>query len=184
MMHWESPNERNAFCLLDFRPDVIAYREQACEIVYLDEGGKERSHFPDIEVLTMNGHELWEVKPERHANRGPLSSRTNILTEALPAYALTYRVALGEDLRKQPRLNTMQKVLPFGRRPVSSADRNSVARELLHDGILRWEDACTGRFGPNGREILCRLVLEGYLQIDVELPFGMMTEFLPGTRSW
>lgn len=184
MMHWESPNERNAFCLLDFRSDVIAYREQSCEIVYLDDAGQLATHFPDIEVVTVNGRELWEVKTEYYANREPISRRTEILTEALSAYGLTYHMAVAEGLSKQPRLNTMQKVLHFGRRSVSSTERIVIGRELVQSGRLTWGDACSGRLGPNGREILCRLVLEGFLQIDTNLPFGMTTEFVPGNRRW
>jgi hypothetical protein len=184
MMHWESPNEPNAFCLLDFRSDVIAYREQSCEIIYLDDAGRKAAHYPDIEVLTVNGRELWEVKTEYYANRDPVSRRTEILTEALSAYGLTYRVAVAEMLSMQPRLNTMQKVLRFGRRSVSSAERIDIARELVQSGRLTWHDACSRRLGPNGREILCRLVLEGFLQIDTDLPFGFTTEFVPGKRSW
>jgi hypothetical protein len=182
-MHWESPNERNAFCLLDFRSDVIAYREQSCEIIYLDDEGQEATHYPDIEVLLANGHELWEVKTKYYADHEQVSRRTELITEELSAYGITYRVAVAEELRKQPRLNTMQKVSRFGSRSVSSAERIDVARKLVQGGRLTWGDACSGLLGPNGREILCRLVLEGFLQINADLPFDMTTEFALGERS-
>jgi hypothetical protein len=184
MMHWESTNERNAFCQLDFRWDVIAYREQSCEIVYIDDEGREASHYPDIEVLTVNGRELWEVKTALYANREPTSRRTQILTEALSAYGLTYCVAIAERLRMQPQLNTIQKILRFGRRALSSAERIDIVRELTRNGRLTWEDACSGLLGSNGREIVCRAVLEGFLQFDADLPFSMTTEFVFGNRSW
>jgi hypothetical protein len=185
MMHWEWPDERNAFSLLDFRSDVAAYREQPCEIIYLDDDGKQVPYSPDIEVLTASGREFWEVEePQCHAQSGPVGRRTEILSEALAAYGLKYRTAGADELNKQPRLKTVEKILGFGCRPVSQMERVSIARQLVHSGRLKWDDACSGRLGSNGREILCRLVLEGYLQIDTDSPFGETTEFVPGDRSW
>jgi hypothetical protein len=184
MIHWESPGERNSFSLLDFRSDVVAYREQPCEIIYLDDEGREVSHVPDIEVFTTNGRELWEVEPERYAQRESVSRRTEILSETLGVYGIKYLMVSAEALNKQPRLKTMEKILAFGRRPVRLTERASIARELTQNGSLKWDDACSGRLGSDGREILCRLVLEGFLKIDVDSPFGETTEFVPGNRSW
>jgi len=183
-MHWESPYERDAFQLLNFRWDVIAYREQSCEIIYTDDAGEESTHYPDIEVLTISSHELWEVKTEYHSNRTPVSRRTEILKRALFPYGLIYDVAIAEKLSNRHRLNTMQKILHFGNRPVSTVERYNVACEMVQNGVSTWGDACSGRFGSNGREILSRLVLEGFLKIDTDSPFGRTTEFVLGDRSW
>jgi|GEM_PF-715850 len=183
MMHWEWLDERNAFCLLDFRSDVIAYREQPCEIVYFEDG-KEVSFYPQIEVLTANRRELWEVRPKRYAQSALVSRREEILSEALVEFGISFRLVIAEELSKQPRQKTMEKILRFGRRAVSTAEHLSVARELSQNGRLTWGDACSGRLGSSGREIVCRLVLEGFLHLDVDSPFGEATEFVPGTRRW
>lgn len=183
-MHWESPNERDAFHLLDFRWDVIAYREQACEIIYVDDVGREAAHYPDIEVLTVDGRELWEVKTDKFARLEPICRRTEILAEALPALGITYRLAIAEELRAQPRLNSMRKVLHFGNRIVTGAERTDVAQELVHSGRIVWGEACKGRLGPDGRGIICRLVLEGFLQFDTTMQLCETTEIFPGFRSW
>lgn len=183
-MHWESPNERNAFTTLDFSPQVIAYREQSCEIVYVDDDGNECRHYPDIEVFAVSGCELWEVKTKHYAESKDVKRRTEIVSESLAAIGIKYRMAIAEELGKQPQLGTMEKVLHFARRPVSSVERICLAQELSQIGCITWAQACSGRLGAYGREIICRLLLEGYLQIDLNLPFGPTTEFNLGSRGW
>ena len=179
MMQWESPNELNAFRLLDCIPEVTTFGEQPCEIVYLDENGEEASHFPDIEVRVSGCRELWEVKTESDAVRDPISTRTELLTRELPAHGFIYRIVTAEYLRRQPRLKSMCKLLDFGRRQVTEVEREYIRRKIVNRLVLVWRDACSGQYGPYGREILCRLVLEGCLKIDVESSIDAGTPFIP-----
>jgi hypothetical protein len=178
--HGESPNELIAFCFLDFDWKVLAYREQPCEIVYLDDDGVECRHFPDLEVLALVGPQLWEVKPERFANTGAIRRRTEILSEALPLWGFVYMVVTAEELNLQPRKDNTLRVLDFARRPVTSSERAMIAHELEKSGQILWRDALVGRYGGYGREILCRLVIEGHLQTDMQQAFSDKTKFVHG----
>lgn len=103
---------------------MLTYREQPCEIVYLDDEGVERQHFPDIEVLARTGPELWEIKPERFADADAVARRTEILTPELLLWGFVYRVVTAEELDLQPRKDIILKILDFTRRPVTDPERS------------------------------------------------------------
>jgi hypothetical protein len=176
--HGESPNEANGFRWLDFNPEVLTYREQPCEIVYLDDDGIECSHFPDIEVLARTGPELWEIKAERFANADVIRRRTEILSAELPLWGFVYRVMTAEELNLQPRKDNIHKILDFARRPVADSERWMITDELRRNGHIVWRDALKGKYGAYGREILCRLVIEGHLEFDLHVRFSDDTKFI------
>lgn len=177
MLQWESMNELHAFRLLDCDPRVTVFTEQPCEIVYFD-GTETRRHYPDIYVEIDGNQELWEVKAECEALQREFSARTELLTSGLQRYGFTYRVVLDQELTKQPRLDNTKTLLRYGRRVASDNECEYVRLALKSKGHLRWSDVCTGFLGSRGREIVCRLVLEGVLSFDVDSPLGPGTQFL------
>jgi hypothetical protein len=176
MLQWESKNELNAFRLLDCDPEVAHFNEQPCEIVYVA-NGVSRSHFPDILVQTNGRKELWEVKPESKAEEPEIASRTALLTASLPFWGYSYRVALAKDLAAQPRQSNAFFLLGFGWYQVKNSEREFIRREINQNGSLLWADACSGRLGTRGREILCGLVLRGVLAIEMGSPITPDTHF-------
>jgi len=177
MLQWESLNELNAFRLLDCDPDVTAFVEQPCEILYLDDG-QLRKHYPDIYVEKGSIRELWEVKSEFSALQGELSKRTDVLTRGLAAYGFTYRVVLASELRQEPRLQNAKTILRFGRRMTNDDDREYVQRVLKKDHRISWADACNGRFGSRGRKTVCYLVLQGIVSLEMDSPLNATSQFL------
>ena len=177
MLQWESMNELHAFRLLDCDPRVTAFTEQPCEIVYVD-GTETRRHYPDIYVEIDSNQELWEVKAECEASQSEVSTRTELLTSGLQQYGFTYRVVLDHELAKQPRLDNLKTLLRYGRRSASDNECEYVRQALKSNGHLSWSEVCTGFLGSRGREIVCRLVLEGVLSFDVDSPLGPGTQFL------
>jgi hypothetical protein len=177
MLHWESDNELNAFRLLDCDPDVNGFHEQPCEIQYVL-NGQLRSHYPDILVEKNGRKELWEVKPESHASEPEVIARTNLLSQGLPQWGYTYRVVLARDLSIQPRQANACVLLGFGRRAATDCEQEFIRRTLSQHGSLLWSGACSGEYGPRGREILCGLVLRGVLTIDLNLPISPSTRFV------
>ena len=177
MVQWESENELNAFRLLDCDPNVTRFNEQPCEIVYaLD--GQLRCHYPDILVEQNGRKELWEVKNEAQAEEPEVVSRTKLLTKELPRWGYTYLVVLAQDLAMQPRLANACFLLGFGRIAVSDCEQELIRQVVKCHGFLRWSDACCGRYGSRGREILCSLVLRGVLTIDLNTPILPSTCFV------
>ena len=179
MLQWESTNERNAFRLLDCDPAVTNVIEQPCEVRYLHDGVA-RSHYPDILVETHGRRELWEVKPKSEALRPEIAARSALLTEHLPRFGYVYRVVLGHDLAKQPRLKNAIQLLHFGQRHVTESEQEFIRLALKRRGFLVWSEACAGVYGGWGREIVCRLALTGALALDVDAVWSADTRFTLG----
>jgi hypothetical protein len=176
MMHWESNNELNAFRLLDCDPNVTSCSEQPCQITYVMDG-VERTHYPDILVTMIGRKELWEVKPRSNALESDVIARVAFLLRVLPRWGYQYRTILAEDLAREPRLTNAKLLLSLGKRTVSDCEREDVRRVVAEQRALVWSEACSGKYGPRGREILCSLVLKGALAIDMNMPISPTTEF-------
>jgi hypothetical protein len=177
MIQWESENELNAFRLLDCDPNVTRFNEQPCEIMYALEG-QMRCHYPDILVERNGRKELWEVKSEARAKELEIATRTKLLTEELPLWGYTYQVVLAKDLAMQPRLANACSLLGFGRSAISDCEQEFIRQTVKQHGSLLWSDACRGKYGSRGCEILCSLVLRGVLTIDLNSPISTSTCFI------
>lgn len=167
MMQCESPHERNAVILLDACAAVTAFYEQPLAVRYLM-NGEAHTHYPDLLVEYGHRRELWEVKTLRDANSLDVAARTRLLESHLPQHGFTYRVAIAEELRREPRLSTAMELLKHGRAPVSAIHREYVRQILRSVPHITWASAVNGDLGPHGRAVLSRLVLEGVLQVDME----------------
>jgi TnsA endonuclease N terminal len=179
MLQWESTNEHSAFRLLDCDPDVLSFTEQPCEIRYIEDGVV-KSHYPDILVEIQDRRELWEVKPASKAMRPEIATRSALLAQHLPSWGYVYRVVTDHDLAKQPRLNNAVQLLHFGQRNVTEREQEFVRLLLRKRGSLVWSDACNGIYGARGREILCRLVLNGNLVLDMDTALSPQSTFSAG----
>lgn len=179
MLQWESRNELNAFRLLDCDPQVRVFTEQPCKIQYMS-GGVATYHVPDILVEIDGRKELWEVKPDSEAIRPEIAARTAVLTQHLPMWGYAYRVVLGNDLASQPRLRNADRLLQFGRDPVTECEQEFIRRALKRYGQLIWSSACAGEYGARGRQILCRMVINGTLSIDLNEIWSADTRFVAG----
>jgi hypothetical protein len=176
MVQWESTHELHAFRLLDCDPDIVGFREQPCEIEYEIDGVRHR-HYPDILVEFKERTELWEVKPNADALSEDIKIRTTLLVHDLPSRGYQYKVVFGKDLARQPRLNNAGLLLRWGRPPISDIDREAARRLLTRTGemSLRCDSNCG--YGTRGREIACRLALEGVLEVDMDSPIMPSTPF-------
>jgi hypothetical protein len=183
MMQWESINELNAFRVLDCLSGITTYAEQPCEIVYLDDDVRQARHYPDIFVLVNGARELWEIKPQKGANSHEIRRRTEILMQELRHYGITYRLQVAEQFCSQPRLDNCNVLLRFGRRPVSEREHWRVEQILTQLGNFSWESVCLGVFGPRSREVVCRLALEGVLQLDMNSPIDSSTKITAKLRE-
>ena len=172
MMQWESTAELNAFRLLDcdakIRRCLNSHGDSLSSSV-----ARPDVHYPDIYVEYRHQKELWEVKDDRCASEADLVSRTKLLTEGVKPHGFTYRLVLASELRKQPRLQNASIVLSHGRAPIEEIDRERVRVKLQRSGSLSWGGACAGEYGPNGKQALCRLTLEGLLTTDMDQPLSI-----------
>lgn len=166
-MQWESPNELNAFRLLEANPEVTHFQEQPCVLQFIL-NGEIRRHYPDILVVTRETKEFWEVKPEEEASRPEVVERTALLTKVLPALGYQYRVVLGEDLAKRPRIENVNYLLDYGRKEITPIIREQVRLLFNLSKHQRWRDVIKAENGKINRDHLCRLILDGDIHIDID----------------
>lgn len=176
MVEWESQNELNAFRLLDATPAVQAFHEQPLALKYLL-NGKAHRHYPDVLVEWGHSRELWEVKTASDAGRPEFLERTRVLQALLPELGFSYKLVVAEELSKQPRLDNVLLLLKYGRSPVDAIHRERLRLVMAEAGSVAWQSALDGSFGPSGRELLARLVLEGVLVADLDTPIGPASFF-------
>lgn len=168
-VHCESKGELNACRLLDADPSVARYREQPLEI-HFELDGVTHMHTPDLLVVRWNGdQELWEVKSERGALQPFLQARSALLARELPTLGYTYRVVLAEDLKSEPRLKHVTTILQHSRRDVTDVEQLHAQHAFSGQRSLHWDEV-REVLGVHGREIVCRLAVEGHLAWDPSSP--------------
>ena len=166
MLQCESENERNCMLLFDLCPWVKSYRPQPCVIEYRL-NGHEFKHFPDVLAHTHSGNELIEVKPRKFANQPDIVRRTMHLTEILPAYGYRYRLLLAEDLALNPRLENVELIKRLGKVEVPALQRERIRILFQQHPSIPW-----GALQQDKQLAMhvCRMVLEGHLNIDLNQP--------------
>lgn len=172
MMQWESVHEGNAMRILDATPHVASFNEQPCEIIYTLNGVQHR-HYPDLLVIQKYSREFWEVKTRSDAERPDVAERTAFLANNLPEYGYGYQLILAEVLAKQPRLDNVKRLNKLGRRPVSIFEKECIRRLFTNEPVISW-----GVFEQQPQKVLrniCRLILEGKLNIDLNVPISTAT---------
>lgn len=172
MMQWESVHEGNAMRILDATPHVTSFNEQPCEIIYQLNGVQHR-HYPDLLVIQNHSREFWEVKTRSDAERPDVEERTAFLTNNLPEHGYGYQLIFAESLAKQPRLDNVKRLNKLGRQPVSILVEECIRRLFTKEPVVSW-----GVFEQQSPEVLrniCRLILEGKLNIDLNVPIRTTT---------
>ncbi|MBA3016528.1 MAG: TnsA endonuclease N-terminal domain-containing protein [Proteobacteria bacterium] len=167
MIQWESPHELNAYRLLDADPEVLSFYEQPLVINYILDGVQHR-HYPDILVETQTSKELWEVKTRDEALKPKNILRTKLMCNELPNHGYQYRVALAEDLARNPRLTNALLLLRLGRNNVSFIDKERISNFFSIIEHITWKLITSGKLGVNGKNHICRLIMDGYLFFDID----------------
>lgn len=172
----ESEGELSVFRMAECDFRFARFEDQPCEIIWWD-GEQERSHIPDLRVfLTDGAKELWEIK--RRAGITPdVEKLTAFLEVALPRHGYRYRLVEAEEAETKPARRNRALVTHFGYRPVDLREREIVRVLLEKNGSISWGEAFDGICGRFGREILCRLIIEGELTFDLNRELMLDTRF-------
>ena len=173
-MHYESANERNAFKLLDASPEVLSYSEQPCLIRYVIDG-MDHLHFPDILVVFPTHCELWEVKTEADAKSLDVAKRTALIAKELPLHGYQYKMVIAEDLKKSPRLDNLTYLLRFGHGSVTLEERELIRQIFKKSNYQTWGDFQIGSTWGTHHKAICRLILEGFVKVDFNMPLEPST---------
>ncbi|WP_156612389.1 hypothetical protein [Paramagnetospirillum marisnigri] len=122
-------------------------------------------------MVTASGREFWEIKADSASVDGETADRTQLLSAALPRHGYSYRLVLGADLAKGPRIANALTLLRYGRDSLSAIERERV-RLLFCGTQVTWGDVLHGVLGERGRRQICRLALEGVISFDVRTPLS------------
>lgn len=174
MAYWESAIERDAFRRLDADASVLSFQEQPARIVY-EMDGIRRIHYPDILVEWASGKEFIEVKSNRDATSEEVTARTDALKTALAARGFGYRVWPEYEIRVRPRLDNEIYLLRYGQDPVPVIVIERLRRLFQVAPIITWSALVDSVLAPGGLAVACRLVLDGWLLIDRDLPLTRNT---------
>jgi hypothetical protein len=176
MVQSESDGELSVMRMAECDARVTRLGEQPCEITYLDED-TQHSHYPDLLVFLADGtREIWEVKRRADITPG-ITELAAFLDGALSPRGYRYRLVVAEDSEAQPALRNWCLIIYFAYRGTTLLERESVRSHCKTHGFISWAEAHEGLFGRFGREILCRLLVEGILVCDLSQPFGLESRF-------
>ena len=165
MHQFESMAERNTFRSLDCDPNVKAFLEQPCLIRYwLD--GVIRKHYPDLLVRFINRSELWEVKTLADGNDEEVWNRTLYMERALLEHGYIYRQILAHSVARDTKTRNQELLIRFGRGQLSNFARTEMISRIRQASSITWAEAAVISAVPDGRRVLCRLVLEGTIAFD------------------
>ncbi len=106
-----------------------------------------------------------------------------MLRRGLAKVGHIYRTVTDRELVIQPRLRNVQLLLQFGRQQYAVTDREAVRRFLDSNSSVSWGDVGSGTLGSSGRELSCRLVLEGHLAMNLTQPLLGSAQFFATERS-
>jgi hypothetical protein len=123
--------------LLEFDPAVLSYREQPEPITYF-ESGKRRKYTPDFIAQMTSGVTVFEVKPYEQSITSPLKERLVAFREHYAAQGIDFLVMTEREIRKEPRLSNITKLLRYQREIVSLASKQVVI-DLLDSGVQTLE---------------------------------------------
>lgn len=190
--HWESEVERDGQKLVDACRAVRAYGEQPFTIHYRTSSGWHR-HVPDLFVNgVMPQPWIIEFKRDDDSELEAARQRADLLAPALRQAGYQYFVVLGSTLRRCSYLKNAKWLLRYGRGCCSLIDLERVRR--LYDRTSSLHLNQLGEAFASTREGWCltaRLILDGYLQVDMRLPIDERAEItwsqepsIEGDISW
>ncbi len=172
MLECRSVAQVDALRLLEADPHVSVIRVLQCEIDYTL-GDKVNRHYPDFCLKVDGRNEIWDVVPTQDPS---VEARTDLLRRGLANVGYLYRNVTESEIEKQPRLRNVQVILQFGRQQYSVIEREAIRRFFKRFNSVSWDEVVKGVYGEHGRELICRLLLEGRLVMDLGQPL------LPSTR--
>ncbi len=176
MMQWESIYELSAFRLLEASSEVIGYYEYPLAIKY-QFNKKELMAYPNLLVVMDGKQELWDIKSHAESIRATYIAKTQFISTEMMRYGYAYKVVIAENLNTEPRYNNVLTLLKYGRTPVSCIDKERVRRIFESARVIEWGAIINGALGDSGRQIICRMVIEGVLLFDIKQKWTDITRF-------
>jgi hypothetical protein len=116
---YESLTERDYMYLLDFDPDVTFWHEQPLQIRFSHDG-KTHRYTPDLEVHRTSKKQIVEVKPKYKVESGKWDFLFRTASSICEPEGYEFIVVTDEQIREQPKLESVKKLWKYARTPVHS----------------------------------------------------------------
>ena len=166
MMQWKTVAHLNTFRLLDADSRVSSFQELPMAIEYEGKQGLKVER-PDLLVVIGAHKELWTIKKLSEVQSQIQKNEMKELAMHLLTRGYQQRLIDIDVLEHGPRLANAITLLGFGRGEISLLEREALRLLFIERaGHLSWGEIVSGVAGPFGRNILCRLVLEGVVHYD------------------
>jgi len=180
MMQWQTVGHLNAFRLLDAESRVLSFQERPMAIEY-EVHGTLRIEHPDILVVMAEQKELWTVINRAEVSAKSQTTDSKNLTLQLRSHGYVQKVVIADAMKNEPRLANAITLVGYGRKEVSPLEREAV-RILFEKrgGVVGWGEFAGGLAGQLGKNIVCRLVLEGVIHFDPTFVWTDSTSFYWG----
>lgn len=162
MIQWESGLELDAMQLFDADPAVLLMREQPAVIEYLL-NGIEHKHYPDLYIETSDEKKFIEIKTDSDAKDAEVDERSRLMESSLPYYGYGYEVLTESQIRQEPALSNAKLLLRYGRVTMTKSQELFIMRQFEENEFITWNDICAGKLGPEGKNLVCALILRGFL---------------------
>jgi hypothetical protein len=180
---YESLLERDFIFLLEFDPEVVAYREQPIKLTFcLDD--KKRTYTPDFLLERAGGRkQLVEVKPKIKADSPEMKRFFRKVSHEFSKFDYDFAVATDDFIRAEPRLGNLRLLHRYSRTSMGPGHVIELRRffELRVDHTLgQLGDHFTRAGFP--RQISFVALAHGYVKADINIPFGDNTRLSPSPK--
>lgn len=171
----ESPIERDGQILLNAMRNVLSYRAQPAIIrlhIFNEAVREVEVTYPDLLVELTSGKTFVEFKTAEDAAKSEILERTEFLVGGLPRHGYSYEVWTEREIREPAaRLANAMLLLRLGRGQRPSLPELERIRQVLSNQIaVSWGAVKAGLFGRKGKYQVCRLVMDGILELDLNAP--------------
>jgi hypothetical protein len=121
LIGWESILERDAICLVEYDPEVVAYEEQPSEETYYTPDGMSRRYFPDLRLNYRGGKIVdVEIKPARKLQDFFLAEKYVLIQKRYAQLGRHFRLWTDDEIRAEPHFSQI-KALHRARRRLRKA---------------------------------------------------------------
>ena len=176
MLHWENIDQLHAFRLLDVTPTISSFHESPMEIQY-EIDGEIFFEYPDLLIQSGNLQEIWKIKNPLETKNVIPAIKEKTFREELLERGFVWRFVDSKRLILEPRKQNIITLLRNGARSVNFIEKERVRNYFERYKTLTWGEVQKGFINSIGPQHICRLVIEGYVNFNINQTWTNETIF-------
>lgn len=176
-INWESQIERDYIYLLEYDPDVIAYKEQSFTIHY--KVGKRRLRYtPDFLVERRSKRQVVEVKPQSKITNSKNKLKFQVGRKFCRKEGCEFIVVTDGQIRKGHMLGNIKLLHRYARASPPPSFYQEIKRAFSEEEELTLEtltETLVDKFGKDAIGYIYSLLFHRRLQVDLDQKIGGST---------